>query len=222
MPSTSRCSSTCKRLERSCPLKVQLLCLICSWASCATVRLHAFCISRCYLKSSVLMRGKLLAAEARVAACTVDLQCRSVQSWRQQQQQQLHRSRRSASAAQVWHLHPLTQPGHTQAGTHHSGKTELVSFTPAYADTRGPEGASLEDDLEELRELLGVAEADPPVGAQVDSDDAPDAESHQELQRLLAHLHDPVSAGSDYSVLQVWRSVWGGAQHCNQCAARIQ
>ena len=77
---------------------------------------------------------------------------------------------------------------------------------PGCADAREPEGAPLEDDLEELRELLGVAEQDPPVGAQVDSDDAPDAESRQELQRLLAHIHQPVSAGPDYSVLQVWRS----------------
>jgi hypothetical protein len=48
------------------------------------------------------------------------------------------------------------------------------------------------------------------VGAQVDNDDAPDPESQQELQRLLAHLHHPVSAGSDYSVLQVWKSGWAG------------
>lgn len=44
-PSTSRCSSTYKRLERSCPQKVQLLYLICSWASWATVRSDAACTS---------------------------------------------------------------------------------------------------------------------------------------------------------------------------------
>ena len=57
----------------------------------------------------------------------------------------------------------------------------------AYADVREPQGASLEDDLEELRELLGVAEEAPPVGAQVDNDDAPAPESQQELQRWLPH-----------------------------------
>lgn len=118
---------------------------------------------------------------------------------------------------------PPAAVGFTQAGTHiqYSGKTELVSFVAAYADVREPQGAPLEDDLEELRELLGVAE-DPPVDAQVDSDDAPDAESQQELQRLLAHVHHPVSAGSDYSVLQVWQVVGIEVQQCSRCVASTQ
>jgi hypothetical protein len=58
-----------------------------------------------------------------------------------------------------------------------------------------------DDDLADLRELLGVAE-DPALDT-ADMDEAPDPESQQELQRLLANKDSPVSAGSDYSVLQV-------------------
>jgi hypothetical protein len=72
------------------------------------------------------------------------------------------------------------------------------------ADAQEQVGAALEDDLEELRELLGIP-ADPSWDTHHhDEDDAPDPESRHELQRLLAHLDSPVSAGSDYTVLQVY------------------
>lgn len=75
----------------------------------------------------------------------------------------------------------------------------------ALADAREQDD-SLADDLEELRELLGVAE-DPELDTGAQWGDAPDPESQHELQRLLAHLHSPVSAGSPHTVLQVVGSV---------------
>lgn len=59
-----------------------------------------------------------------------------------------------------------------------------------------------EDDLAELRELLGVAE-DPALDDGGDSDDCPDTQSGPELQRLLQNLHSAVTPGSPYTVLQV-------------------
>lgn len=61
---------------------------------------------------------------------------------------------------------------------------------------------AVDDYLEELRDLLGVP-YDYAAAAEDTPDDAPDPESGGELQRLLAHLHDPVTPGADYSVLQV-------------------
>lgn len=77
----------------------------------------------------------------------------------------------------------------------------------------------LEDDLQELRELLGVAE-DPEHDTRTDGDDAPDSESRHELQRLLANLDRPVSAGSDYTVLQVQTDatqLWPAENRPAQC-----
>lgn len=81
----------------------------------------------------------------------------------------------------------------------------------ACADARDPNLGPSEDDLEDLRELLGVAED--PAFDTADMDEAPGPESQQELQRLLAHIDSPVSAGSDYSVLQVcaWLGLLGAA-----------
>jgi hypothetical protein len=64
------------------------------------------------------------------------------------------------------------------------------------------DGLNDHDDLEELRELLGIAE-DPQHDSVLDSDDAPDPQSQQELQRLRQHLDSPITPGSPYTVLQV-------------------
>lgn len=72
-----------------------------------------------------------------------------------------------------------------------------------HADAQEQADAAVDDDLEELRALLGVTQ-DPTLDTQAqDGDDATDPESQRELQCLLAHLHSPVSAGSDYTVMQV-------------------
>mgnify|MGYP001806465431 FL=1 len=61
---------------------------------------------------------------------------------------------------------------------------------------------AVDDYLDELRDLLGVP-ADSDWQQQEDVDEAPDPESRQELQRLLQHIHDPVTPGAPYTVLQV-------------------
>lgn len=75
--------------------------------------------------------------------------------------------------------------------------------TLLHADAQEQADAALEDDLEQLRELLGIP-ADPSLDTSADDeDDAPDPGSRHELQRLQANFNSPVSAGSDYTVLQV-------------------
>lgn len=78
------------------------------------------------------------------------------------------------------------------------GGCKCCLFAAVHTDIGQPET----DDLEALREFLGVA-ADPLLDDETATDDAPDNESRSELQRLLAHLHDPVLPGSQYTVLQV-------------------
>lgn len=56
--------------------------------------------------------------------------------------------------------------------------------------------------MDELRELLGVA-VDPDHEQEAEASEDPDPESRQELQRLLQHIHDPVTPGAPYTVLQV-------------------
>jgi len=56
-------------------------------------------------------------------------------------------------------------------------------------DAQDEEDPGLEDDLAELRELLGVAEEPEGQDTPIDSSDAPDADSQKELDRLLANLH---------------------------------
>ena len=71
---------------------------------------------------------------------------------------------------------------------------------------------AVDDYLEELRDLLGVPEH--PADDQPDDDDAPDSQSKQELQRLLSHLHDPVTPGSTYTLLQVRRMLQADSGTC--------
>ena len=59
---------------------------------------------------------------------------------------------------------------------------------------------AVDDYLDELRDLLGVP-ADADWQQQEDVDEAPDPESRQELQRLLQHIHDPVTPGAPYTLL---------------------
>lgn len=71
------------------------------------------------------------------------------------------------------------------------------------ADGQDDTEEAVDDYLDELRDLLGVP-TDPHY--QPVNDEAPDQQSRQELQRLLQHLHDPVTPGAPYTVLQVCKS----------------
>jgi hypothetical protein len=71
------------------------------------------------------------------------------------------------------------------------------------ADLEEHLASGVDDTLEELRVMLG-AELYPGTQRQDnDSNDDTEADSQQELQRLLAHLHDPVEPGSRFTTLQV-------------------
>lgn len=104
----------------------------------------------------------------------------------------------------------------TAAARHISAAVLLHNARTAYCDgmlaDAQEQDENIADDLEELRELLGVAE-DPEHDTAAHGDDAPDSESRHELQRLRAHLDSPVSAGSEYTVLQV--QYWGDS--CVAC-----
>lgn len=72
---------------------------------------------------------------------------------------------------------------------------------------------AVDDYLDELRDLLGVP-ADSDWQQQEDVDEAPDPESRQELQRLLQHIHDPVTPGAPYTLLQVCVACFYLASSC--------
>jgi hypothetical protein len=78
----------------------------------------------------------------------------------------------------------------------------LLCCIDVTAEARDEVDDAMDDYLEELRDLLGVP-TDPEYYQQNEDDQAPDAESRQELQRLLQHMHDPVTPGAPYTVLQV-------------------
>lgn len=86
------------------------------------------------------------------------------------------------------------------------------------AEARDEVDDAMDDYLEELRDLLGVP-TDPEYYQNQNADDqTPDAESRQELQRLLQHLHDPVTPGAPYTVLQVCLLLVGSC--CNRHFSR--
>ena len=127
-----------------------------------------------------------------------------------QQRPQLHRIDRQSGGSKVliWQrcAAPLCRPfwtgGSQVVVLPHCVKFGKCCCCLPLAEAQEDLEEAVDDYLDELRNLLGVP-ADPDWQQQDDIDEAPDQESQQELQRLLQHIHDPVTPGAPYTLLQV-------------------